>query len=170
MKVINVTEDFIVRVYNNYDKSVVKVYYSDVLNNNGIYDFEWRNVTKIVKFNYKVIGSDKSSCPNEELFVGYLTTPKYNSFADKGICEGLSDYKYCSRFITFDISSSEQYNKIEAYRKEKEEKEELSKRSFMKKVADFVSEHKTLVIIGTIGIIAGGAGLVIIRNNRRRVK
>ncbi len=167
MKLANVTPELEVYITNDYNDDGEMVYGSSV---NGLYEFRWDEVYDIVKFTYKVSASSTSSCPQEELSIGYLVTPKYNTFADMVMCEGISDYKYCSKFVTFEMNYLDQEKKIKDYIAEKKAKESESKENIFDKISEFINEHKTLVIGGAMAVAAVGVTYVIMVKRRKRVK
>ncbi len=169
IKVLNVSNNINFSITNNYN-SDEKTVYGYNLGSEGTYEFEWNYLSKIVKFTYEVEGSSSSNCPYKELATGYLTTPKYNTFSDAKMCEGITDYKYCSKFVTFDVSYEDQYTYIQNYIAEKEAKEKAEQQGFASKALDYMSEHKGLFIGASAVIVLGGVAFVIIRNNRKRVK
>ena len=113
MKLINITKDMIVTITNDLDDEKIFI---NTPGANGIYEFEWNKVDLITKFTYVIKASSSTDCFTETLRTGYLVTPKYNYFSRYGICDGISDYKYCSKFITFDVKYSDQMRYIKDYK------------------------------------------------------
>ncbi len=163
----NVTDNLFVEVSTDRDDTKI----TSVTNppKNGIMTFKWDDIYKITKFTYTVIAKNSETCNGEVLYKGYATAPKYNYFAEAGICNGVEDYKYCNRFIYEDVNSNEIYRNVKSYKQSLELEEAKKANSWKEKIKKFVKKHKVLIIAGTSLIVVGGGTVVILKQRRKRV-
>lgn len=66
-----------------------------------------------VKFNVYPINSD---CADELLRTIVVVLPKYNSYYDDEICQGIEDYSLCQKWSTHNLSYTEFVKKINIYK------------------------------------------------------
>ena len=163
----NVTKEIYIKITNDYNEETKFIRFKDT--EDGIYTFDWEYNDKITKFKYEVYSSAETSCPDEKYYTGYVVLPKYNDFSTRVMCEGLSDYPACQKYITTDMDPVEQERQITEYLKEKEQKELKKNKKWYKKIGDFVNSHKGVIITCSIIVIAGVA-TVVVNNKRKRVK
>jgi hypothetical protein len=172
MNLTNLTEEMYVEVENDFNKIVITNkdtnFEKGIIFENGILKFNWEDVDRIVKFHYTIYATS-SSCAGEKLSEGYYTTPKYNYLSEAGICKGIEDYKYCSRFIQEDIDYGDQFDNISRYKESLEEEEAKKAKSWTEKAKRFIKEHKVLVIVGASIIVVGGGSTVILKHRKKRV-
>ena len=162
----NITDDMFVEITNNKDGDKI----TNVTNppKNGIISFNWDDIYEITKFTYTIYAKSGSTCAGEKLFVGNYTAPKYNYYAGATACNGVEDYKYCSKFIYEDVNDNDIYKNIKNYKKAKQIEEEKKSNSWTEKAKRFIKEHKVLVIAGA-AIIVGGGTAVILKQRKKRV-
>ena len=164
LNISNITNDLTVVIQNNYNNDKISVDYSNT--DSGLYSFDWNNIKSIVSFTYKVYGSPSSSCFDELLASGYLITPKYNRLHDTTLCEGVTDFKACDKYITDDTDQEVLRKRILEY-KEKKEKTQEQKKSTIEKVIGVIKEHKILTICLASVVLISGVALVIRKRKKR---
>ncbi|MDD5865394.1 MAG: hypothetical protein PUD07_02755 [bacterium] len=164
--VLNLSENFYVKISEG-KKTITTLTYSNVVD--GIASFDVEDITETHTYKFDVYTSDKTNCKSKLNRSFYLTTPRLNEYANYSICDELPDYYLCQQYVTFtDMGFSDFVDKIESYKKEEEEKEKERNKSFFEKIGDFVKEHKTIFITGGVVIIVGVAGVIIIKQKRRK--
>ena len=163
----NVNPKIYIKVTNDYNDEVKFIRYKDT--DDGIYTFDWKNTDKITKFTYEVYSSAETSCPDEKYFTGYVILPKYNEFSRRVVCNGVTDFEPCQKYIMVDMDPVEQKRLITEYLSKKEQEEEKKDKKWYTKIGDLVNNHKILVVTGSIIVIAGVA-TVVVKNKRKRVK
>ena len=163
----NIDPDTYVKISNDYNSEVKFIRYEDT--EDGIYTFDWKNTDKITKFTYEVYSSAETSCPDEKYFTGYVILPKYNEFSRRVVCNGVTDFEPCQKYIMVDMDPVEQKRLITEYLSKKEQEEEKKDKKWYTKIGDLVNNHKILVVTGSIIVIAGVA-TVVVKNKRKRVK
>ena len=163
----NIDSKIYVKVTNDYNNEVKFIRYQDT--DEGIYTFDWKNTDKITKFTYEVYSSAETSCPDEKYFTGYVILPKYNEFSRRVICNGISDFEACQKYIMVNMDPVEQERLITEYLDKKQQEEEQKGKKWYQKIGDLVNEHKVIIIAGSIIVIAGVA-TVVVKNKRKRVK
>lgn len=164
----NITEDMYVKVTNDYNDEIKFIRYSDTTN--GSYTLNWYELDSVVRFTYEVYSSDKTKCKDEKYFTNYLVTPKYNDFHTSIICEGITDYLPCQKYITVDMEYSEQYNKIVDYVKnEQENQKDLDEnKKWYEIIGDFVKQHKKAFVAGSSIIVIAGVATIVVVIKRKR--
>ncbi|MBQ9834226.1 MAG: hypothetical protein IJO33_03440 [Bacilli bacterium] len=164
----NITKDIYVKVMNDYNEEVKFIRYKDTTD--GMYTLNWYNLDDVVNFTYEVYSSDETDCRNEKYFTNYLITPMYNEFHDKIICEGITDYLPCQKYITVKMKYSEQFEKINEYLEvgKKEEKEKEENKKWYEIIGDFIKEHKVAFIAGSSIIVIAGVAIVVVNIRRKR--
>ena len=163
----NIDSDTYVKISNDYNDEVKFIRYADT--EDGIYTFTWKNTDKITKFTYEVYSSAETSCPDEKYYTGYQVLPKYNEFSETAMCEGISDFESCHKYIMVNIDPVEQERLITEYLSKKNKEKEQKGKKWYQKIGDLVNDHKVIIIAGSIIVIAGVA-TVVVKNKRKRVK
>ena len=162
----NLDSKLYIKVYNDYNDEVKFIRYQDT--EDGIYTLDWNNIDKITKFTYEVYSSTETSCPDEKYFTGYVVLPKFNELSDSTMCEGITDFDPCSKYIMVDMDPDEQERKITEYLESKIEKEEKRNKKWYQKIGDLVKENKAIPIAGSIIVIAGVATVVVKNKGKKR--
>lgn len=135
-------------------------------NNIFIDDYE---IYSIKRMQFDIV-STSSDCNGEKLKTLTLNTPMFNELYYAPICMQYPDFKYCTLFTEFDVSSlsTTDFNKeLESYEeniKEEENKEEKG----VEKVAKAIKKYwyVALVIVVVLGILVT---LVVIKKKRSRI-
>ena len=163
----NVDPKVYIEISNDYNDEVKFIRYQDT--EEGIYTFDWKNTDKITKFTYEVYSSAETSCPDEKYYTGYLVLPKRNDFYDMAMCEGITDFDSCKKYIMVNMDPDEQERLITEYLNKEIEKQEKRNKKWYQKIGDLVNKNKVIIITGSIIVIAGVA-TVVVKNKRKRVK
>lgn len=131
-----------------------KYYFSDT--NNG--ELIIRDYKDVETLKYKIY-SNNSECMDEVLIIQYITLPVYNKYSTDPLCEGISDYQLCHRFLKTNISYEEFKKQVTEYKtgKEKEvvedKKEVKDEMTFVEKLIDFAKRFGILFVILIVGLI-----------------
>lgn len=110
IKIANITKNLIVKdVYNNklYSYGHDKTNPSEIT----ISNFPHGNSYKFE------IYTDIEFCEDELLHVVYVTVPRYNVYHKDELCKGISDYRFCQRWVDFEVSYNEFVKNVEDYKK-----------------------------------------------------
>ncbi len=163
----NIDPDTYIKVSNDYNSEVKFIRYEDT--DDGIYTFDWKNTDKITKFTYEVYSSAETSCPDEKYYTGYQVLPKYNDLSETAMCEGITDFEACRKYIMVNIEPAEQERLITEYLSKVNKEKEQKGKKWYQKIGDLVKDHKVIFITGSIIVIAGVA-TVVVNKKRKRVK
>ena len=113
-------------IFTNVDSTL----YFKELNTGGIYGYTGN---EMVLFNfipgnsYKFgVYTSNYECRNDKMYTIYLTLPFYNPYYQDSLCEGIENYKYCSKFISKFITYEEFKNNIEQYKKSSEKENDAN--------------------------------------------
>ena len=153
VNILNLTENTYVEVTNNYDNQTIRYDYSD---------------TAIV------YASGNTGCEDTLLRTMRVSLPRYNDYSTYGVCEQVPDYYLCQRYVFFDeIDFDEFSTKVLAEIEKTQNGGENGKddNPWYEEIGNFISEHKTPIIIGVVSIliIAGVIVVIVVRKRRRSV-
>lgn len=125
------------------------------------------NPTEIKRYEF-TIKSASPDCYGETLKTLTLNTPMFNEFADVASCSTYPDFKYCSRYVNFDISSLTKAEFTKSFEKyiEDLDKENKKNENIIEDAKELVSKYWYIAII--IVIIVIGVIVVIVITKRRR--
>ncbi|MGN1379690.1 MAG: hypothetical protein ACI4XR_04800 [Bacilli bacterium] len=166
VSVLNLSENFYIKVSEG-KKTITTLTYNNIVD--GIASFNVEDITETHTYKFDVYTSDKTNCKSSLNRSFYLTTPRINEYANYSICTEIPDYYLCQKYVTFtDTGFSDFVDKIESYKKEEEEKEKEKNKTFFEKVGDFIKKHRGVFITGGVVIIVGIAGVIIIKQKRRK--
>lgn len=171
ISVYNLSEDFYLKITNDYNDEVKYLYYQD--SESGVVTYDWNNLDKVTNFTITVYSSNNTGCPNEEYRVIYLTTPRYNEFSELSKCIGNEDFYLCQKYsLEEEVNLEEFDDKLEKFENNKEivedEKHDDSNKTLSEKIGDFIQENKvTIIIISTIIVLGGVVTTVIVIKKRR---
>ena len=174
INILNITEDILVRVTNDFDN--IEYTYDSKNIQDGIGTFETKNNEELVKYTINIY-SNKGSCTGDLVRSFKMVTPAYNLYSSMALCDDYPQYYYCQEFlptgsieyITFSRGLDKYIEEIED--KKKEEEEEKNKNIF-EKIKDFYIKNKIIVNIGVIIVIASGivvTTIVLVKKKRGRV-
>jgi len=167
----NLTENLYVTVHNSATDETKKYTYAD--SENGKVTFEWEKIVDVVDYTITVYSSDKTACPDTQLYVTNLKTPRYNTrFTDK-LCTNAKDFYLCREFITTEDTDYVDFmNKVQKYLdgKVNNEGEEITNPE-KNNNSSFLAKNKTVIIIAGVGsliIIGVGATVIIVKKRRKK--
>lgn len=135
-------------------------------NNIFIDDYE---IYSIKRMQFDIV-STSSDCNGEKLKTLTLNTPMFNELYYAPICMQYPDFKYCTVFTDFDVSSlsTTDFNKeLESYEeniKEEENKEEKGAEKVAKAIKKYW--YVALVIVVVLGILVT---FIVIKKKRSRI-
>lgn len=165
--ILNISENIYVKITNDYDKTSKDIYYEDT--NNGIYSFNWDKSNVVTNFTIDVYASNNTLCENDKLRSFYLSTPRYNDYSNRAICEEMSESSFCQEFVMFDdFSEIDFLEKVSSYKKEtkKQEEPEPNNDNIIDKILKFVENNK-IIIIGSIVLIIGVTSFIAYKRNKK---
>jgi len=169
ISILNLSEKLYIGVTNSLNDNKLVFTSSDA--KNGVIEFKWDNLSEIANFTFKIYTTPKTSCPDEKIKTLYLTTPRFNEYSRRAICEDLEDFYLCQEFVTFShVAEKDFLKKVEEYQNEemisKGEKNEENL-SLSDKVFNFLNEYKWYMIsAGTILVLS--IGIIIYLKNRKQ--
>lgn len=89
---------------------------------------------------YYIYVYDKN-CYDNELGTKTINIPYYNKYYQNEECEGISNYKYCSRWLPNDISYKDWYSNVIKYKESiKKEQKSKEKENKNKTILDIIKE------------------------------
>ena len=107
ISVYNLTEDFYVTIKNDYDNSSKTFRFSDA--KDGVIEYRWDNLEKVTNFTIEVFSSTETNCVSEKMKTLYVKTPRYNEYFNREICEELTDFYLCQKYITTSIPTEDKF-------------------------------------------------------------
>lgn len=172
VNILNITENMYVEVTNDVNDDEVTYQYSDTTD--GTLSFEWREIGTLIKYTIKVYTSEGTDCGGNLLRTLSIQLPRYNMYSEFAICNQVTDYTPCDRFVfSEDIEEGTFMKNIrkEIEKEEQKKQEEEENQKWYNKVSNFIKEHKVFFIVtgGILVVAAGTAAVVIIRKRRRSI-
>ena len=172
VNILNLTENTYVEVTNNYDNQTIRYDYSDT--DNGNIAIVWETLGEFVTYTARVYASSNTGCEDTLLRTMRVSLPRYNDYSTYGVCEQVPDYYLCQRYVFFDEIDFDEFStkvlaEIEKTQNGGENGEEDN--PWYEEIGNFISEHKTPIIIGIVSIliIAGVIVVIVVRKRRRSV-
>lgn len=125
------------------------------------------NATEIKRYEFTIKSASKD-CYGETLKTLTLNTPMFNEYSDVASCSTHPDFKYCSKYVNFDISTltNEEFTKAFEKYLEEEEKENKEEDNIIEEAKELVSKYWYISII--LVIILVGVIIVIVITKRRK--
>lgn len=174
INILNLSENFYIEVSNDVSGPIGRYDSSKAVN--GVISIDWTNLSKVATFTIKVYASNATGCGGELYRTIYLTIPRYNDYSEYVVCNTLTDYYLCQKYVTFDevdfgVFSSNVEKKLEEVEEDKKLTDTDDEDKWYTSAWNFIKEHNVAFIIGGISliVIAGGVAIVIIRNRRRSI-
>ena len=167
IEIYNVTDDFYVLIKNDYNDDSVKLRSSDATD--GIISYTWDDTDTIINFTIEVYGSGSTNCVNEKFKTLYIQTPMYNPYYDREICEELTDFYLCQKYINTSIVTEDRFfEQLESYQNGliDDNGNEVDNRTLFTKVTDFIKDNKWYFIGGCV-LLLGVSGYAIMKKNKR---
>lgn len=137
--------------------------------NDGIANYRWDNLDTITNFTIEVFAS-KGNCSGQKIKTLYLQTPRYNEYYNREICEELTDFYLCQKYITTNIPTEERFfEQLDSYKSGRinNQGEEIDNRNFFDKVFDFIKDNKWFMLGGLV-LVTGGIIFVYTKKNKKR--
>lgn len=128
------------------------------------------NATEIKRYEF-TIKSASPDCYGETLKTLTLNTPMYNEFADVASCSTYPDFKYCNRYVNFDISSLTKDEFTKSFEKyiEEQEKKNKEEESIIEEAKELVSKYWYIAIILVVIVIVTIIATVITKRRKKSV-
>ncbi len=170
--VTNVTEDLYVVLQKDNTKEKKTYHYSDAVN--GVISIDEPISTLINNYTITIYSSNKTNCPDTKLATRYTTTPMFNELSNSVLCEGIEEFYLCQKYLSASVSFDNYEDLMNKYRQgkinakgEEIKKNEEKKGSF----ATFVKEHRGLVAVTVVAVIAAGGlvTVIIVKKQRSRI-
>lgn len=168
---LNITEEIYVVVEN--DKGMESKTYTYQDTTNGEVSFIWENTNEIASFTATVYASNNSNCGGKKLRTHYLSTPRFNEFSKRDICndEDMKDFYLCQKYVMFSEVDNESFVKrVESFINGdigNNGEEVPDKVTFMDQVFKFLDDYKWYIIGGVIVIGAAG-GYIYYRKSKKQ--
>ena len=161
VKIYNMSPDIRIKVSNNRYSDVHNITYEN-MGHDGSVTLKVSDISEKTTYAFEIYGSS-SDCYMKKLRTVKLTLPKYNYFSHYSICDEITEFYMCQRYVINDFDGSSFHKEAAAYREKKLAQEnELNENGEIKennssiaKVAKKVSDNKLLVsgIIIGIGVV-----------------
>lgn len=147
--IVNLTDDFNIKITNNIDNEEKNFYSSDAVDNVISFKNEYSDVVT-----YKInINAQTENC-TKTINTKSLTVPKFNTFYKSGLCVDIPEYKYCQELISTTLDNNKigkaitkYYNQVNSEKSETD----ISKKSILPKILLYCGIGIGSVII--IGLI-----------------
>ncbi len=175
INLLNLSENFRAVITNDVYRNTLTYNYSNTDNGNVsffITDNEGREVSynpSVITYTIRIYASSETGCEGDTLRTITLRIPRYNQYSEFALCDSISDYYLCQRYVTYEkIDYDTFYEQVTEELEENEPtpEEELT---WYERIWDFVVEHSTIFIIGGVVIVIGvGATVAYIIIRRRR--
>lgn len=141
------------------------------------YNFSDTQNGEITIYDYSTEGgtySFYSSLPGcDEILLGkkYYKFPTYNKYYGNRLCEGISTYSLCQKWVNVNYSYDEFEQKINEYKNNKEKNENIENVIYQKTIIDYIVEFYTKYYYYLlIGVIVIFGGIIIVKNKREKIK
>ena len=171
INILNLTDNMVVEVKNDYDKTQKTYTYSQAVD--GILSFYSPSKNDVIKYTIKIEASDKTGCEGENLRTITVTQPRYNHLSDYAICMDIPEFYLCKKYVTFaeDVDFGTFITKAEKEleNQNKKKNNDDNQNKWYEQIGNFVVAHKKEFIIGgiTLVVVAGVVTIVIISKRRR---
>ena len=169
IQIYNVTEEFKISIKNDYDNSTKSFSYSD--SKDGVITYKWNNADKVTNCTMEVYASGKTNCSGEKFKTLYLQIPRFNEYYDRKVCETLTDFYLCQKYITSNLVTEERFfEQLDSYQKGKinNNGEEIDNRNIFDKAFDFIKDNKWYFLGGIVLISGTGIYFYAKKSKKRR--
>jgi hypothetical protein len=156
----NVISDIYIMKVDDYYNKIGTVYYGDG-NNQVIIS----GLSAGKSYHFVAFGNTGEGCTGTLVYEFYVTTPSYNKYYINTLCKKVPDYKYCQKWVNFNLTEEEFTKNVKQYIKSleveetppEEEKPEDQYQLFIK-IMEFLTKYDipifgSIVILSTIGIV-----------------
>ncbi|MBQ8659237.1 MAG: hypothetical protein IJ475_00155 [Bacilli bacterium] len=161
VKIYNMNSQMRMVVTNNQYNDQHNITYED-MDGKGIITLRQKDASQKTTYTFKVYGTS-TDCYGKLLRTINLTLPKFNYFSQYTLCEDISEFYMCQKYVMYDFGELEFLNGVEEYQKKIQAQEnELNgdgeikdNTSVISKVAKKVSDNKFLVagVIIAVGVV-----------------
>ncbi len=168
VQIYNLNEKFYIVVKNDLNSSVKTFNYSD--SKEGVVTYRWNQIDKITNFTIEVYASGKTGCAGEKYKTLYLQTPRFNEYYDREICEELTDFYLCQKYVTSSsVTEDRFFEQLDSYKKGllNDDGEKIDNRNIFDKAFDFIKDNKWYILGGLV-VIVGGVVFVYTKKNKKR--
>lgn len=177
-KLINGTPSFDVTI-NNIPSDVYfvdskDIYYGEVQKK---YYFSDTKNGELTIYNYYGKGGSYKFYSNiqgcKEVLLGkkYYKFPVYNPYYGDSLCEGISNYSLCQKWVNVSYSHQEFEEKINEYKKSKEIKQENQNITYEKTIIDYIVDlYVKYYYLFLIGIIVVFIPVIIVKKRKDKIK
>lgn len=126
------------------------------------------NATEIKRYEF-TIKSASADCYGETLKTLTLNTPMFNEYSDVASCSTYPDFKYCSKYVNYDISTLTNEDFTKAFEKYIDEQEKKNKEedSIVEDAKELVSKYWYIAIILVV-ILIGSIIMIVITKRRKK--
>jgi hypothetical protein len=121
--IVNLTDDFNIKITNNIDNEEKNFYSSDAVDN-------------VISFKNEYSDAQTENC-TKTINTKSLTVPKFNTFYKSGLCVDIPEYKYCQELISTNLDDNKigsaitkYYNQVNSEKSETD----TSKKSILPKI------------------------------------
>ncbi len=149
IKISNIPTDFIVL-----DVTNKKEYYPSSSSSEILIE----NVSKNTSYRFDIL-KNEIACGSIVFYSHYVNIPAYNKYYKDAVCEGIEDYKLCSKWLNVTVSYDEWKNKIIEYKKSLNKKEDIKKeeeKTLIEKIIEFYSDYYMFILSGIIIVCCSG--------------
>lgn len=156
----NVISDIYIKKVDDYYNNIGTIYYGDS-NNQVIIS----GLSSGKSYHFIAFGNTGEGCTGTLVYEFYVTTPSYNQYYTNALCKKVPDYKYCQKWVNFNLTEQQFTKNVEQYIKSlevketpsEEEKSEDQYKLFIK-ILEFLTKYDipifgSIVILSTIGIV-----------------
>ncbi|MBQ8659234.1 MAG: hypothetical protein IJ475_00135 [Bacilli bacterium] len=174
VKVYNMNSQLRLVVRNNLYDDEYQLTYED-MDTEGAITLRPKDSNKRITYTFEVYGS-YGDCYERKFRTIKLTLPKFNYYSQYTLCDDVSEFYMCQKYVMYDFTESDFINGVVEYKDKKiaqenelnEDGEIQSNTSTVTKVVKKVSDNKLLVsgVIIAIGIIVT---IIIVVRKRRSV-
>lgn len=165
INILNLTEEFYIKVTNNVNSEVSYIYYEDV--KDGIYTFMHTTLSDVTTYKFEIYSSSQTECENELITIKYLLVPKYNVYSNLTSCLIYPDETVCQKYTTVSTyTESYVLEKLSTVSYSDKETEEVGEES----IFSYLAENLIYIILGGVSISAITAVIIVIRKKRSDLK
>lgn len=171
VSILNISKEFYVVITNNVNDEKVTLTYQD--SKDDILTYKWYETDYKTTFNVKVYTSKETDCPDEVIKTFVTSTPRYNIYSLYSICNEISEFAYCQKYVTFDeLTEKEFLEKVDRYKQGAIDKDGKPTDDDDKTNNAFIQFIKTYkwYIIGVIVISGSIIGIVVYKVYNRNKK
>lgn len=122
-------------------------------------------------YRFGVFTSDANPCSGSSIYNIYVTLPFYNPYYTDNLCDGISNYKYCKKFINKSVSYEEFKENVENYKnglnKSDNTNEDDTKKTLLEKVFNTIFNFYLKYYFVILPVIIVITLIAIIRENKK---